>query len=204
MSGGAELDGVELGDAEPGDAELGDAEVFDRRTVDGELIERVRRSPTAAALSLEPHPEGGWYRRTWTSTDAVTVDSGPDDSGSDDGDGDGGPDDGDGDSGSVVRPAATLIHFFLPPGESSAWHRVRSTEIWLWHGPGRITLQYGGSGEAPVPGESVVLGPDIAGGEVAQATVEPTVWQRTLPAEEGALASCLVSPGFDFADFTLA
>lgn len=187
MSGGAELDGVELSAAE-----LGDAEVFDRRTVDGELIERVRRSPTAAALSLEPHPEGGWYRRTWTSTDAVTVDSGP------------GDDDGDGDSGSVVRPAATLIHFFLPPGESSAWHRVRSTEIWLWHGPGRITLQYGGSGEAPVPEESVVLGPDIAGGEVAQATVEPTVWQRTLPAEEGALASCLVSPGFDFADFTLA
>ncbi|MFZ4892925.1 cupin domain-containing protein [Plantibacter sp. Mn2098] len=186
-------DGVELDGAEPGDAELGDAEVFDRRTVDGELIERVRRSPTAAALSLEPHPEGGWYRRTWTSPDAVTVDSGSDDSGPDDGDG-----------GSVVRPAATLIHFFLPPGESSAWHRVRSTEIWLWHGPGRITLQHGGSGEAPVPGESVVLGPDIAGGEVAQATVEPTVWQRTLPAEEDALASCLVSPGFDFADFTLA
>jgi predicted cupin superfamily sugar epimerase len=162
----------------------GGSELFDRRTVDGDLIERVRRSPTAAALSLEPHPEGGWYRRTWTSPDAVTVDAG--------------------DGGSVVRPAATLIHFFLPPGESSAWHRVRSTEIWLWHGPGRISLQYGGSGEVPVPGEIVLLGPDVEGGDLAQATVEPEVWQRTLPAAEGALASCLVSPGFDFADFTLA
>ncbi len=23
--------------------------------------------PTAAALALEPHPEGGWFRRTYTS-----------------------------------------------------------------------------------------------------------------------------------------
>jgi predicted cupin superfamily sugar epimerase len=30
------------------------------------------------------------------------------------------------------------------------------------------------------------------------------VWQRTLPGEDEALVSCLVSPGFDFADFELA
>ena len=28
-------------------------------------------------------------------------------------------------------------------------------------------------------------------------------WQRTLPTAEDVLVSCLVSPGFDFADFEL-
>ncbi len=30
------------------------------------------------------------------------------------------------------------------------------------------------------------------------------VWQRTVPGSGDALVSCLVSPGFDFADFELA
>ena len=30
------------------------------------------------------------------------------------------------------------------------------------------------------------------------------VWQRTVPSDADALVSCLVSPGFDFADFELA
>lgn len=30
------------------------------------------------------------------------------------------------------------------------------------------------------------------------------VWQRTVASDADALVSCLVSPGFDFADFRLA
>ncbi|WP_230487361.1 cupin domain-containing protein [Nocardioides anomalus] len=30
------------------------------------------------------------------------------------------------------------------------------------------------------------------------------MWQRTVPHDDDALVSCLVSPGFDFADFELA
>jgi predicted cupin superfamily sugar epimerase len=37
-----------------------------------------------------------------------------------------------------------------------------------------------------------------------QALVPAGVWQRTLPGTADALVSCLVSPGFDFEDFTLA
>jgi predicted cupin superfamily sugar epimerase len=33
--------------------------------------------------------------------------------------------------------------------------------------------------------------------------IEANEWQRTLPAEDDALVSCLVSPGFDFADFSM-
>ena len=29
------------------------------------------RPATALRLDLEPHPEGGWFRRTWTSPNAI-------------------------------------------------------------------------------------------------------------------------------------
>ena len=137
------------------------------------------KPPLADLLGLEPHPEGGWYRQTWASADAVTLPDGR------------------------VRPTATLIHFLLPAGESSAWHRVSSDEIWLAH-TGTVHLQYGGADVAPVDGETVRVGVDLAAGEVAQAVVPAGVWQRTVPVETGdALVSCVVSPGFDFADFQL-
>lgn len=120
-------------------------------------------------LSLEPHPEGGYYRRTYTAPIAVETAGG-------------------------VRPAATLIHFFLPAGDSSAWHKVASDEIWLWHGPGILVLEIGDC--------QVTLGPP-ASGQAQQACVPGGVWQRTLPGDDDVLVSCLVSPGFDFADFKL-
>lgn len=132
-----------------------------------------------AALDLAPHPEGGLYRQTWVSPHSVTLDDGR------------------------TRPTATLIYFSLPAGSSSAWHKVASEEIWLAH-RGMVRLQYGGSGASPDPGETVRVGVDLGAGERPQAVVPADVWQRTLPGEEDALVSCLVSPGFDFDDFTLA
>lgn len=155
-------------------------DLAERRTVDGRLIERLERPALAVELGLEPHPEGGWYRRTWTSP-ARAAQQHPAD---------------------PERPAATLIVFLLPAGEASGWHRVASSEIWIWSGAGPVTLQYGGTGEEPVEGEQVVLG-DARDGHLPQAVVAPGVWQRTLPSDRDALASCLVSPGFDFADFTM-
>ncbi|CAN5219318.1 cupin domain-containing protein [soil metagenome] len=149
-----------------------------RRTVDGELIEWLDVPPRARALELEPHPEGGWYRRTWTGRDVVSTPAGE-------------------------RPAATLIHFLLPPGESSAWHVVTSDEIWLWHGPDPLALQLGGEGSSPVEGQTIMLGTDDAAGQQAQALVPAGTWQRTLPSDGEVLVSCLVSPGFSFADWQL-
>ena len=160
---------------------MADAGLVARRTVDGEVIEWLAVPPRAAALGLEPHPEGGWYRRTWTAPDTLATANG-------------------------VRPAATLIHFLLPPGESSAWHVVSSDELWLWHGPDPVSLQFGGSGDAPVASETVQLGlagasdtPDAA----SQVLVPAGVWQRTLPSAGETLVSCLVSPGFSFEDWSL-
>ena len=58
--------------------------------------------------------------------------------------------------------------------------------------------------EADGDAETVALGLDLAAGEVAQVVVPAHIWQRTVPGPADALVSCLVSPGFDFADFELA
>lgn len=134
------------------------------------------RPALAVRYDLAPHPEGGWYRQTWVSPDGVTLADGR------------------------VRPTATLIYFLLPAGDSSAWHRVRSDEIWLAH-TGVVTVELGGAGPVPDPaaGSFLRVAPDEP-----QGLVPAGVWQRTLPADSDALVSCLVSPGFDFADFELA
>ncbi|RKT31780.1 hypothetical protein DEU34_2856 [Microbacterium sp. AG1240] len=156
---------------------MSDDALAERRTLDGRLIERLVRPALAVELALEPHPEGGWYRRTWTSPATVAV-------------------------GGETRPAATLILFLLPAGDASGWHRVSSSEIWISTGVGPVSLQLGGDGDEPEPGETIVVG-DPADGFAPQAVVPPDVWQRTVPADHDALVSCLVSPGFDFADFEM-
>ncbi|WP_062461799.1 cupin domain-containing protein [Demequina soli] len=136
---------------------------------------------TATMLGLEAHPEGGWFRRTYTSGIPV-------------------------DTGGGARPAATIIHYLLTPGEESAWHVVTSDEMWLWHGPGALELRLGGSGDTPDDApETLVMGPDLASGQVAQVLVPAGTWQAArLAGDAEALVSCVVSPGFDFADWRLA
>ncbi|WP_430867601.1 cupin domain-containing protein [Demequina aurantiaca] len=138
------------------------------------------RPASAERFDLLPHPEGGWFKRMWTSDRPVETPAG-------------------------VRPAATCIHYLLTPGESSAWHVVTSDEIWLWHGPGPLVISLGGDGEAPSKPQDFVLGPDHAGGQLAQVLVPAGTWQAArLSGDSEALVSCVVSPGFDFADWALA
>lgn len=127
-------------------------------------------------LGLELHPEGGWFRQTWRSPVEVTLPDGR------------------------VRATATLIHFFLPAGESSAWHVVASDEIWIAQ-TGAVGLELGGTGDQPAVD---VERHTCAVEAEPQVLVPAGVWQRTVPNDADALVSCLVSPGFDFADFRLA
>jgi uncharacterized protein len=139
------------------------------------------RPPLAARLDLAPHPEGGWYRETWRSPVTFSPD------------GYAGP-----------RSAATAIYFLLHPGERSRWHVVRSDELWFWHWGGPLDLRLGGTGPAPSAGRTVLLGADVAAGQHPQAPVPGGVWQSAAPAADTpVLVSCVVAPGFDFADFRL-
>jgi predicted cupin superfamily sugar epimerase len=140
----------------------------------------VSRPPLAEALDLALHPEGGWFRETWRAAQFVPAHG-------------------------SLRSAGTAIYFLLGPDEHSEWHRVRSDELWLWHRGGALTLSLGGTDDAPGPGRDFRLGPDVEGGEQPQVLVPAGMWQCARPAADiEVLVSCVVVPGFDFADFTLA
>jgi hypothetical protein len=127
----------------------------------------------AVALDLAPHPEGGWYRRTWTSPVVVDTPAGP-------------------------RPSATAVLYLLD--DVSRWHRVRSAELWCRHQGSTVALRRGGTGPSPSPEEPLLLDADHPQLEVPAGT-----WQTArLLGPEPALVTCVVSPGFDFADFELA
>jgi predicted cupin superfamily sugar epimerase len=137
----------------------------------------MEKPELATLQDLEPHPEGGWFRETWRST----VEFEPDGYGG-------------------SRASATAIYFLLATGEESRLHRVRSAELWLWHSGGPLTLEYQELSDE----HSVVLGPDVRAGQQPQAVVPAGAWQAARPAgDESVLVSCIVSPGFDYADFTM-
>jgi predicted cupin superfamily sugar epimerase len=148
---------------------------FARRDPSGRVTGFSPRPPVAEALDLLPHPEGGWFRETWRTSTPVQAHGGE-------------------------RATATGIYFLLGALEESMWHAVRSDELWLWHrgGPLELTMR-GDDGE-----RTVVLGPDVEHGQVPQALVPGGVWQSARPAEDQeVLVSCVVSPGFDPADFSV-
>ena len=125
------------------------------------------------SLGMQRHPEGRWYRESFRHPELVTTGRGQ-------------------------RALATCVSFLLLPGERSSWHRVVSDELWLWQGGGPVRLTVGGRADTPVPDFMCELG---AGG---QYLVHGGEWQTAEPATDRAtLVACVVSPGFDFADFEL-
>jgi predicted cupin superfamily sugar epimerase len=144
------------------------------------------RPPLARLLDLAAHPEGGWFRETWRADLRIPGVALPPGYRSE-------------------RAAGTAIYFLLAPGESSRWHRVRSAELWLWHRGGPLTLRLGGAADEPRAAGEVTLGPAVEHGHRPQALVPPGCWQAAAPAGDlEVLVSCVVVPGFDFQDFTLA
>ena len=152
---------------------------YARRDPSGRVTGMHPRPAIAEALDLLPHPEGGWFRETWKTSARVQAHGGE-------------------------RATATGIYFLLGAGEESMWHAVRSDEVWLWHRGGPLELELGGDGDAPVRADTVVVGPEVENGQRPQALVPAGMWQAARPAsEQEVLVSCVVSPGFDFADFQL-
>jgi uncharacterized protein len=130
-------------------------------------------------LRLAPHPEGGFYRETFRAPLVL-----------------GGLPHG------TPRRASTAIYFLLPAGDFSAFHRVRSDEVWHHYAGDPVALHVIDEGGAYA---ALRLGPDIAAGEEPQAVVPAGAWQAAEPLGGSfALCGCTVAPGFDFADFELA
>ncbi len=100
------------------------------------------------------------------------------------------------------RASATAILFLLEANQRSHWHRVDAAEIWLWHAGRPLRLLTAPDDTGPVT--ETGLGPDVLAGELPQLVIAPQAWQAAEAVEGWALVSCIVSPGFEFAGFTLA
>lgn len=125
-----------------------------------------------ATLGLTAHPEGGHYRRLFESPARVATERGS-------------------------RPAMTAIYYLLEAGDFSAWHRLRSHELWHWHRGGTFAVhQLSATGDYRCDR----VGPD----HTLVLAIPPATWfaAEVLEGDWG-LVSCTVAPGFDFADFEL-
>ena len=99
------------------------------------------------------------------------------------------------------RPTGTCIYFLLKSGEASHWHRAAATEIWLYHSGAPLVLSIAEKETGPAVDH--LLTPDLTEGE-PQLIVPEHHWQAARSTGDFTLVSCTVSPGFDFAGFTLA
>ena len=99
------------------------------------------------------------------------------------------------------RATGTCIYFLLAEGESSHWHRVDATEIWLYHAGAPLILSLSASDDGPAIDH--LLTPDLTQG-VPQLIVPQNHWQAARSTGDYTLVSCTVSPGFDFSGFQLA
>ncbi len=135
------------------------------------------------ALKLAPHPEGGFFRETYRSQDDIAPD-------------------GDLARFGGVRSCSTAIYYLLGRGDYSAFHRIKSDEMWHFYAGGPLEvhiLDQAGH-------RAVTLGQEVTKGQLLQAVVPAGVWFAARPHadSEYSLVGCTVSPGFDFRDFEMA
>ena len=128
------------------------------------------------ALSLAPHPEGGFYREVHRSSARVRP-------------GDGRTD----------RDAATTIYFLLLQGTHSRWHRVLSDEIWHLYEGGPLELLTAPPLIDQV--QRVLLGSALQSDGPVH-VVPAGWWQTARPRGAYVLVGCTVAPGFVFDDFS--
>lgn len=132
-------------------------------------------------LGLEPHPERGYYARTYRST--LEIQGLPH----------GGP-----------RTASTAIYFLLTEKDGATYlHRLESDELFhLYEGGPLEVLLLRPDGTSEV----ARLGLDLDRGERPQLVIPAGTWfAAALPhGVPFCLWGCTVAPGFDFADFELA
>ncbi len=127
-------------------------------------------------LGLEPHPEGGFYKRIYAHKDNLETASG-------------------------ARSLTTSIHYLLEANDYSAWHRIKSDELWYFHDGAPLTIRW------ILPTGQLIS--ETLGHDQLMVCVPANVWFCAEIAKEShehttySLVSCVVTPGFDFADFEM-
>ena len=134
--------------------------------------------------NLQPHPEGGWYKETYKSTEYISGNTLPE-------------------RFDGSRSFSTAIYFLLEQGNFSAFHRIKSDECWHFYAGDPLlvyVMQLNGTLDI------IHLGNDIEKGQVFQFVVPANCWFASTPAPGShfCFVGCTVAPGFDFTDFELA
>lgn len=135
-------------------------------------------------LQLAEHIEGGAFREVYRSPLQVASTALPASFG--------GP-----------RHISTSIYFLLKQDQFSAFHRIKSDELWhFYYGDPLVVYELEADGTLT----EHLLGSDPEQGQQFQCVVKAGSWfaSRVRAGGTYALVGCTVAPGFDFADFELA
>jgi uncharacterized protein len=133
-------------------------------------------------LQMEPHPEGGYFRQTYRADLILPQQSLPGFAG--------------------ARAASTAIYFLLEDRNFSAFHRLKSDEVWHFYAGVALDVHVlDAEGKHAV----ISLGTDLEAAQLPQAVVRAGCWfgSHVQHWTGWALVGCTVAPGFDFADFEL-
>ncbi|MBN2202044.1 cupin domain-containing protein [bacterium] len=123
---------------------------------------------------MESHIEGGWFRELYRSMDRVRHTDGRD------------------------RNASTAIHYLLTGGSVCRWHRVQSDELWHFCEGQALELH-----EIPADlSRHTVHRLASSGGEWFR-VIPAGCWQAARSTGGFTLVTCVVAPGFEYADFRL-
>ena len=135
-------------------------------------------------LQLTSHPEGGYFKETYRSSDQIEAAALPE-------------------RYQDTRPCSAAIYFLLPGDQVSKFHRLKCDEVWCYHLGESLTLYLiDASGSL----QRIQLGPRADNGEQMQVLIPHNVWFGAKVNKKNAfsLISCLTTPAFDFDDFELA
>jgi len=129
-------------------------------------------------LQLLRHPEGGWYRETYRSTETTLNKMG------------------------AIRNVCTAIYFMLEGNDKSHFHRIQSDEAWFFHSGEPMEILMLNNNQL----RTITLGNDILNEQVLQFVIPAQTWfaAKIKTGSGYSLVSCSVAPGFDFSDFELA
>ncbi len=136
-----------------------------------------------STLNLARHPEGGWYREIYRSSDVIPANGLPRGYGD-------------------ARNVSTSIYYMLTGNEFSAFHRLKSDEIWHFYlGTPMKIWMIDENGNL----SSIILGQNIEANECLQYVIKRNTWFAAglMQTDSFALLGCTVAPGFDFSDFEL-
>ncbi|TWT01014.1 cupin domain-containing protein [Planomicrobium sp. CPCC 101079] len=130
-------------------------------------------------LQMEKHPEGGYFKQSFKSKEIISPESHP-----------------------GIRNLYTSIYFLLRSENISHFHQLKSDELWYFHAGSSLTVHIIGQNGTY---RQEKLGLAIEKGEKPQVLVEKgSIFGSSVDTEGTfSLVGCMVSPGFDFADFKL-